>query len=151
DADAGQYMVIVTNIAGAVSNAVSLGIAVPPSIDAPPQNLTILSGQNASFTIAASGTRPLGYQWLFSGTNVADGTGAALTLTNVSPDQAGAYMVVVTNIAGAASNSATLSVYTSASATLSAVPSLSGSQFQFTVSGVPGFSYVVEASTNFTE
>ncbi len=151
DDDAGEYMVVVTNIAGAASNSAALSLALPPTIDPPLANLTILAGQDASFNVTASGTGPLTYQWTFNGTNVLAETDATLSLNNVSLDQAGIYSVIVTNLAGVASNSATLSVYASATATLSALSSFSGGQFQFTVSGVPGFNYVIQASTNFID
>ncbi len=150
-AEAGEYTVIVTNMAGAASNTGTLVIATPPSIDPPLQNLSVLAGQSATFSLNASGTGPLSYQWEFNGTNALEATDATLSLTNVSLDQAGIYSVIVTNLAGVASNSATLSVYASAAATLSALPSFSGGQFQFTVTGVPGFNYVIEASTNFID
>ena len=44
------------------------------------------------------------YQWRWNGTNLAGASGAALTLTNVGPAQAGNYDVVVANDGGAASS-----------------------------------------------
>ncbi len=150
-AEAGEYTIIVSNMAGSTNASAALTIALPPSFDPPPANLTVLVGQNASFSITASGTAPLAYQWEFNGTNLDGATDSTLTLTNISLDEAGVYLVTITNVAGATSNSATLSVYATAAATLAPLPSLGGDQFQFDVSGVPGFDYVIEASTNFID
>ena len=55
--------------------------------------------------MTAAGTAPLGYQWQFSGTNLAGATGSSLTLSNVQPAQAGNYAVQVTNAYGLAISS----------------------------------------------
>ena len=81
--------------------------------------------------------------------NCPAGTSSVLLLPNVSPSQAGSYSVVITNVAGS-TNSATvlLSVYASAVPALSGASQVAGGQFQFSVTGVPGYDYVVAASTN---
>ncbi|MDD5436059.1 MAG: immunoglobulin domain-containing protein, partial [Candidatus Omnitrophica bacterium] len=62
--DAGNYKCIVTNAAGsAVSNEATLTVNSAPAITAQPSNLTLNPGQQATFTVAASGTNPLTYQW----------------------------------------------------------------------------------------
>ena len=73
---------------------------VPPSITAQPTNVTVNVGGTASFSVTASGTPPLSYQWSFGTTNIIDATNATLTLTNVQLTQTGNYSVLVTNIAG---------------------------------------------------
>ena len=106
--DAGSYSVSVSNAYGSVnSEAASLTVWVAPAISAAPQSLTLLAGQDAVFNVGATGTEPLVYQWQFNGTNLVDATDATLILTNVTTDQAGAYGVTVTNLAGIASASAT--------------------------------------------
>jgi len=103
------------------------------------------------FNVVATNNPPLAYQWQFNGTNLVAATNATLILPGVATGQAGAYGVSVTNLAGLASASATLSVYSSAAAVLAAPLCLSGNQFQFTITGVPGFNYTVEASTNLVD
>jgi hypothetical protein len=58
-----------------------------------------------AFTVIASGSAPLSYQWQFNSNDLAGATDATLTLTNTQPDQAGSYSVVVTNVAGTAISS----------------------------------------------
>ncbi len=94
-----------TASSGGSSNCgVVFRLALPrtPTILTPPADQTAVIGSSASFSVDALGTAPLAYQWGFNGTNaIAWATEAALQLTNVQPDQAGAYAVVITNTFGA--------------------------------------------------
>jgi pectate lyase len=75
--------------------------AVAPTIVAQPQDTTNLLGNNATFTVSANGTAPLGFQWYFNtNTPLGNGTSSTLTLANVQYTNAGGYSVIVTNIAG---------------------------------------------------
>ncbi len=109
---AGNYSVVVTNVAGAATSSVAtLTVLVPPTISIPPQSQTVTQGLNAAFSVAASGTAPLAYQWYFNGANIPAATNSLLALTNVQIASASNYSVVVTNVAGAATSSvATLTV-----------------------------------------
>lgn len=74
----------------------------PPAITMQPADQTVSAGDNVTFTVTATGTPPLFYQWFFNtNTPLPGANGFALTLTNVQPGDAGAYHVVVTNVAGA--------------------------------------------------
>jgi hypothetical protein len=105
--DAGSYSVsaVTPYYLGAVSSNAVLTVQGAPSILTQPQDRTVLVGQTASFSVAAFGTPTLLYQWQFNGTNLADRTDSSLTLTNVQLDQAGAYLLVVTNSYGSATSS----------------------------------------------
>ena len=81
-----------------------------PAILTPPPSQTLPPGENAGFTVAARGTPTLTYRWLKDGTtvltnggNVFGATTSNLTLTAISPGDAGSYTVVVTNGLGKAS------------------------------------------------
>src|SRR4029077_19244435 len=67
-----QFAVLVSNSAGsATSSAATLTVnaaAVAPSITTQPASLTVTTGQTASFSVAATGTAPLSYQWNRNGT-----------------------------------------------------------------------------------
>lgn len=66
----------------------------------------------ASFSVTASGTMPLNYQWSLNGTNILGATSSSLTISNVSQSDLGAYAVVVTNEFGTVTSSnAMLSMY----------------------------------------
>ena len=111
-ADAAGYSVTVSNALGAVtSTAATLTVAIPPAITTAPVGATILAGSNVTFTVTATGTAPLAYQWLKNGGVIAGATAATLTLTKVSATDAANYSVTVTNAVGSAtSSSAALTV-----------------------------------------
>ena len=103
-ANAGSYRVIVSNFAGSVTSATAT-LTVnpppqPPSISQQPQSQTVTAGSSVSFTVVASGTALLSYQWQFSGVNIEGAIDATLTLNNVQAANAGSYVVIVSNVAG---------------------------------------------------
>ncbi|MCX6929071.1 MAG: immunoglobulin domain-containing protein, partial [Verrucomicrobia bacterium] len=103
-ADAGSYRVIVSNAAGSVtSTAATLTVntsAVAPTITTQPVSQTVNTGVNVTFTVVATGTAPLSYQWRLNGTNLPGATSATLTLNSVTAANAGSYSVRVRNSAG---------------------------------------------------
>jgi hypothetical protein len=88
------------------------GGPVAPTITSQPSNQTVVVGQAATFTVAATGTAPLSYQWQKGATGIAGATSASYTTpATVQADSGSTYRVVVTNSVGnATSNSATLTV-----------------------------------------
>ncbi|MBI5769404.1 MAG: immunoglobulin domain-containing protein [Verrucomicrobia bacterium] len=87
----------------------SLNVFVPPvapTISSQPAALTLERGASATFTVVATGTAPLSYQWSRNGTALAGATAATLTLANAQPDDLGTYTVRVTNSAGSVTSSA---------------------------------------------
>jgi pectate lyase len=113
-ANVGNYFVVVANPAGNVTSAtVTLGVGnIAPTITAQPQNETVTAGGTAIFTVSATGTSPLSYQWYFNGGTLLNGrTNAQLTLNGVSTNDAGTYSVHVSNGYGSdTSTNATLTV-----------------------------------------
>jgi len=107
--NAGLYSVVVSNGGGtATSSNASLTLGTLPFlVVAPPSSQTNFVGQNTNFTVAAGGTTPLFYQWLFNGAALANQTNATLNLTNLQLTNAGVYSIVVSNQFGAVTNSAT--------------------------------------------
>lgn len=104
----GGYSCVVSNAAGsATSSTATLTVnpaVIAPTITTQPVSQTVVAGGNASFTVAASGTSPLSYQWLLNGVNISGATSATLTLTGITTGQAGNYSCVVTNAAGSATS-----------------------------------------------
>jgi hypothetical protein len=123
-----------------------------PGILRQPQDQTVIAGSPASFSVEAAGAAPLGFQWQFNGANLLAATNAVITLASVALDQAGKYSVTVTNFAGSNNSSlAALMVYASAAANLNGPAYLTNGQFRFGLAGVPGYSYVIQASTNLVQ
>ena len=85
---------------------------VAPAITMQPADQIVAIGQDAVFSVVATGTLPLRYQWYFNtNTLLADSTNAPLTVISAQTNHAGAYFVIVTNSAGAVTSAiATLRV-----------------------------------------
>ena len=92
-----------------------------PEITQQPQNVTASVNGTAAFTVAASGTAPLSYQWqkfdganwndLANGNGVSGATSTTLTLSSLDAADSGQYRARLTNSAGTAtSNAVTLTV-----------------------------------------
>ncbi len=109
---AGIYTVVVSNLAGSVaSKPAFLTITSAPVITEQPQSETVTAGRSARFSVGATGTSPLFFQWQFNGTNITGATLSSLLLTNVQPAQAGVYAVNISNAFGVVvSKPATLGV-----------------------------------------
>jgi len=123
-----------------------------PAITTQPQSQIVVQGSNVTFNVTAVGFSPLSYQWKFNGTNMPAATNTSLTLTNVNTNNAGNYTVVITNLYGSVTSSnAVLAVYATAAAMLNGCSFSCVNGFQFQVSGVPGFIYAVQESTNLTD
>ena len=92
--------------------------AVVPSITNQPASQTVTTGQTASFSVGASGTAPLSYQWQKNGSTIAGATSSSYTTpATLSSDNGAKFVVVVSNSAGTAtSNQATLTVNAAATA-----------------------------------
>ena len=102
---AGQYSVVVSNVGGKVtSNKARLTVIEPVRITGQPQNQIVKAGTTATFTVTATGTAPLTYQWLKDTTAVPGGTSATLNLYRVRAADAGQYSVTVGNAAGKVSS-----------------------------------------------
>ena len=92
--------------------------AVAPSISSQPANVTVAAGQSATFSVAASGSAPLQYQWQRNGVNISGATGSSYSLTATAGDNGAAFRAVVSNSAGSiTSNAATLTVPSNAAPT----------------------------------
>ena len=93
------------------------GTSIPPSITTQPSNQTVAVGQTASFSVGATGTAPLSYQWQRNSSNISGATIASYTTPAVTVTDDGAtFRCVVTNAYGSVtSNAATLTVTTGGS------------------------------------
>lgn len=112
---AGGYSVVVSNAFGsATSNTANLTVnaaLVAPAIATQPSSQTVNSGANVSFSVTATGSAPLTYQWRFNGSNINNATNSTYSISNVQSSHAGQYSVRVTNAAGnVTSANATLTV-----------------------------------------
>jgi purine nucleosidase len=118
-----------------------------PAIAAQPLNATAIDGRAATFTVAASGTGPLRYQWKHRSTPV--GTNSAVLAIAAAHDaDAGAYTCTVTNGVGSAiSSEATLTVHPVVAPAISGqpastlVPAGDAARFTVTTTGTDPMTY----------
>ncbi|NBR87178.1 MAG: hypothetical protein EBS84_01985 [Proteobacteria bacterium] len=99
---AGNYRIVITNVAGAVTSSVAVltVVSLPPSIITPPMSQSFAKGGGLTLSVTAAGTGPLYYQWQFNGTNLVGATDSTLLLANLTAAYAGAYRVVISNAVG---------------------------------------------------
>jgi hypothetical protein len=151
---AGTYVAIASNSNGVTtSNPATLTVNVPPTITTQPSAQTALVGSNVTFTVAATGTPTLSYQWKKGSNNISGATSSTLNLTNVQTVDAANYSVVVTNMAGTTtSNTAFLTVQVPPSITTQPVSQTvtAGANVTFTVvaSGTPAPTYQWKKGSN---
>jgi len=101
----GQAMTTAEALTTAVNSPV-----VGPSITTQPASETAAVGQSATFTVVATGSSALTYQWYFNGAVIGGATSSGFTISSVSSANYGAYTVIVTDSAGSVtSNPASLS------------------------------------------
>jgi hypothetical protein len=144
--NSGAYDVVVLNAGGSViSSAAVLTVLVPPKILEEPQPIMTADGGVAQFTVVATGTAPLSYQWRKDNLALAGQTNSILLLTNVQASDSGLYDAVVSNEIGSAiSSKASLALVALPDVTSPepAIVSLGGSvQFSVIARGSPPLSY----------
>jgi hypothetical protein len=82
-------------------HVVSSAPVYPPVLTSQPQDVAIAAGQNATFSVTASGTAPLTYFWHFNtNTLLAGGLDATITITNAQVADSGKISVTVSNLVG---------------------------------------------------
>jgi Putative Ig domain/NHL repeat len=82
-----------------------------PAITSQPLSQSVNLRANATFTVSASGSTPLFFQWFFNGQLIQGATNPSLPLVSVGNAQAGIYSVAVSNsVGGVTSSPATLTV-----------------------------------------
>ncbi len=98
--DAGSYQLKVSN---PVSTEVASRVAVltvvstPVAITTQPADQAVAEGGAVTFTVVASGSAPLSYQWFKGANPIPDATSASYTISSVRTSDAGDYRVVVSN------------------------------------------------------
>ena len=138
------FTVVVSSPSGTVtSSPATLTVtAIKPAINTQPVSQSVTLGQSATFTVMATGTGPLNYQWYENGTPITGATSASYTTPpTTNGDDAAVFTVTVTNSAGSATSSpATLGVIVPAPVAASLVPSNATPPYDGIVTLVPTFS-----------
>jgi polyhydroxybutyrate depolymerase len=105
----------------AESSQPSVPLSSAPAITRQPASVTVIAPASATFTVTATGTAPLSYQWQRDGVAIVGATASSYTLAATGASDTGAILaVIVSNTVGSAtSTNATLTVDTPQQSTLS--------------------------------
>ena len=98
--------------------ALSTASVIAPAITTQPTSQAVTAGQTATFTVAATGTSPMTYQWMKNGAAISGATSSSYTTpATTTSDNAAQFTVMANNSAGSAtSTAATLTVNSVSSA-----------------------------------
>ncbi len=112
-ADAGSYAAVVTYSGGTcTSNSANLVVENLPTITTQPQKQMLCSNAitSATFSVAATSTSTINYQWYKNGTAISDAKSSSYTATGLSyTDTTSLFYVVLTNNVGSTtSNNASI-------------------------------------------
>jgi hypothetical protein len=109
-------------VGGCASSSHSNSGPTAPSITAQPSSASVAVGLTAMFSVVASGTSPLTYQWRKNSANISGGTASSYTTPPVASGDNGAkFEVVVSNSAGSMTSSAAMLTVTTSGATLKSI------------------------------
>jgi hypothetical protein len=164
----GQYGILARTSSGATGAIVTLAVLKPIVITKDPVDRIVAEGKSATFKVSAKGSL-LHYHWQKDGISIPNATSKTLKVTDVSSSDVGQYWVIVSNPLGSVtSHVASLSlkvvriaspvVAVSSSFSLAAPSPLSlsidatgPSEFQLSVSGLPGEIFALETSPDLTQ
>ena len=116
--------------------------AIKPAITVQPASQTVALGQPATFTVTATGTGPLAYQWYLNGVAISGATSSSYTTPSTTSSNNGSvYTVTVSNSAGSVTSmSATLTIPNPPPVAAGLVPSNATPPYNGTVFLIPTFS-----------
>lgn len=106
---AGSYRLVARNQYGATDSdtvTITVNPAVAPSITTQPAGASVPADRDAVFSVQASGTRTLAYQWRRDGIDLQGEVEPTLRLARAQQSDIGDYSVVVSNSGGTATSSA---------------------------------------------
>ncbi len=99
--DAGIYDVLVTSPCGAnLSDPALVSVGTTPQITTDPVSHEVCQTAAVTFTVVATGTGDLQYQWRYDGTPIDGATQPEFTIDPVAPADGGTYDVLVSNNCG---------------------------------------------------
>ena len=77
-------------------------------VETQPADQFVAAGGSATFSVVATGSSTLSYQWKFNGSAILGATGSSYTVTNVQSSNAGPYTVTVTDADGSVTSNAAI-------------------------------------------
>ncbi len=133
----------------------AVNFSLPPTITTPPHNWSVLPGRTVPFSVTATGSEPLFYQWQFNGTPIPGATGTNYTVVNAQEADAGIYTIAITNAVGFTNADATLMVVNPIVQLISAKWVTNGFRFSTDLKAPDSTNLIVvldiKATTNFVD
>jgi hypothetical protein len=112
---AAVFVVVLSACGGSGGNNNNTG-GTAPTIATQPQSQTVTAGATATFSVVATGTAPLTYQWLKNSIQITGATNSTYTTpATASGDNGAKFTVTVSNTAGSKTSSAAILTVTGAS------------------------------------
>lgn len=154
-ADRAPYTAVATTAGGSVTSSV-MNFTITARITAQPASLTVPPGQEARFTVAATGFETYRYQWFKNFATIALQTNDTLVIPSSQLADAGQYYVQVTGVGGAPvrSSIATLTVDAGGGGPVEirlTPASLVGGELRFTFATRNGTPYVIESKARLND
>ncbi len=98
---AGAYSCEVRNECGTVtSESVNVTVNIPPRITLQPKPANVKVGEVVTFSLSATGSQPLIFQWRKNGDDIPDANDSVFTIQSAKLTDAGYYDCKVTNVCG---------------------------------------------------
>jgi hypothetical protein len=146
-----RYRVVVRNAQGTVtSNEALLTVLVPPptppTVVVAPQALTVAAGNPASFSVVATGTAPLAYQWLRDGQPITGATASSYSFAAALADSGARFSVTVSNGAGSVTSAQALLTVQAGGGTLTPTISVGPVSTSVPVGGTAVFTVLANGS-----
>jgi hypothetical protein len=111
--NAGPYRVVVSNTFGKLNSAAAtLTVVALPTFLVQPVQRSVNPGVGVSFTAAARGRPPIGFQWTSNNVPIAGATGTDYTIHNATLASEAVYACLLSNPDGMAASAASLKVVT---------------------------------------
>jgi len=117
DSTNAQHMAVMKDFSLAAGPATN-----PPVITVQPQGQTNAAGATISFSVTATGSGTLNYQWLFNSTNIPGATSNPFSIPNAQLTNNGSYSVIITNSFGSVTSSAVALLVTNAPPAITSQP-----------------------------
>ena len=149
----GTNLVVITVADASGNSAFSTNTVVVqdqmlPVILSQPQSQTNFIGSTATFSIFATACTPLAFQWYSNNVALVLPTNNTLTLSNLAPSAAGNYYVVASANGGSSTSLVATLTLNLIPPGISAAALDFNSGFNLNLSGTPGYTYILEATTN---